>query len=32
LDEVCVEMGMQERRLVEKIKSGRFGEVVVFCR
>jgi len=32
LDEVCVEMGMQERRLVEKIKSGRFGEVVLFCR
>ena len=32
LDEVCVEMGMHERRLVEKIKSGRFGEVVVFCR
>jgi hypothetical protein len=32
LDEVCVEMGMQERRLVERVKNGRFGEVVVFCR
>ena len=32
LDEVCVEMGMQERKLLEKTKSGRFGEVVVFCR
>jgi len=32
LDEVCLEMGMQERRLMEKVKSGRFGEVVVFCR
>lgn len=32
LDEICVEMGMQERRLLERIKNGRFGEVVVFCR
>jgi hypothetical protein len=32
LDEVCVEMGMQERRLLERIKTGRFGEVVVFGR
>lgn len=32
LDKVCVEMGLQERKLLEKIKSGRFGEVVVFCR
>jgi len=30
LDEVCVEMGIAERKVVERVRSGRFGEVVVF--
>lgn len=32
LDQVCVEMGMPEAKLMENIRSGRFGEVVIFCR
>ena len=32
LDQVCVEMGMHEKELLGKVKSGKFGEVVVFCR
>ena len=32
LDEVCVEMGMGEKEVLGKIRSGKFGEVVVFCR
>jgi hypothetical protein len=32
LDQICMEMGMHEKEVVEKIKSGKFGEVVVFCR
>lgn len=30
LDEVCVAMRMSERKLVERIRSGPFGEVVLF--
>jgi hypothetical protein len=32
LDRVCVEMGMGEKEVLGKIRSGKFGEVVVFCR
>lgn len=32
LDEICVEMGMQEKEVLGKVRSGKFGEVVVFCR
>jgi hypothetical protein len=32
LDQICVEMGMHEKEVVKKVRSGRFGEVVVFCR
>jgi hypothetical protein len=32
LDQICVEMGMHEKEVMGKVKSGKFGEVVVFCR
>jgi hypothetical protein len=32
LDQICVEMGMHEKEVLGKVKSGKFGEVVVFCR
>lgn len=32
LDQVCVEMAMQEMKVLEKVRGGAFGEVVVFCR
>jgi hypothetical protein len=32
LDQVCVEMGMHEKDVLAKVKSGKFGEVTVFCR
>jgi hypothetical protein len=32
LDQVCVEMGMHEKEVLGKVRSGKFGEVVVFCR
>lgn len=32
LDQVCLEMGMHEKQVLGKVKSGKFGEVVVFCR
>ncbi|KAK5121114.1 hypothetical protein LTR85_005598 [Meristemomyces frigidus] len=30
MDEICVAVGMSEKRVVEEIKSGRLGEVVLF--
>jgi nitrogen permease regulator 2-like protein len=30
MDEICVEMRMSEKKVVERIRSGRFGEVVLF--
>jgi hypothetical protein len=32
LDQICVEMGMHEKEVLGKVKSGKFGEVTVFCR
>lgn len=32
LDQICVDMGMHEKEVLGKVKSGKFGEVVVFCR
>ena len=32
LDQVCVELGLTEKVVLEKLRSGVFGEVVVFCR
>jgi hypothetical protein len=32
MDQICVEMGMHEKEVMGKVKSGKFGEVVVFCR
>lgn len=32
MDQVCVEMGMNEKKVLEKVKSGMFGEIVIFCR
>ena len=33
LDEICVAMRMSERKLLDKLRSGRLGgEVVVFCK
>lgn len=32
LDQVCVELGLTEKIVLEKVRSGVFGEVVVFCR
>ena len=32
LDQICVEMGMHEKEVFGKVKSGKYGEVVVFCR
>jgi hypothetical protein len=32
LDQICVEMGMHEKEVLGKVKSGKFGEVIVFCR
>lgn len=32
LDRVCVEMEMGERRVVERLTSGEFGDVVIFVK
>lgn len=32
LDEMCVAMKLSETNLLKRVRSGRFGEVVVFCR
>lgn len=32
LDNICLEMGMEENKVMEKIRSGVFGEVIVFCK
>lgn len=32
LDQICVELGLTENAVLEKLRSGVFGEVVVFCR
>ena len=32
MDEICVSMKMSEKQIVEQVRSGRFGEVVIFCK
>jgi hypothetical protein len=32
MDEICVAMRMSEKKVVERLRSGRFGEVVFFCK
>ena len=30
MDEMCVAMHLSEKKIVERLRSGRFGEVVLF--
>lgn len=32
MDQICVEMRLGERKIIERLRSGRFGEVVLFNR
>ena len=32
LDEICVEMGVNEKKLIERVRSGKFGDVLVFSK
>ena len=32
MDEICVAMYMSEKKVVERLRSGRFGEVAIFCK
>ena len=32
MDEICVAMRMSEKKVIERLRSGRFGEVVFFCK
>ncbi|KAK3723243.1 Nitrogen permease regulator 2 [Vermiconidia calcicola] len=32
MDEMCVSMHMSEKKIVERLRSGKYGEVVFFCR
>lgn len=32
MDEICVGMRTSEKKVIERLRSGRFGEVVFFCR
>ena len=30
LDEVCIAVRMSEKKVLERLRSGRFGEVIIF--
>ncbi|KAK3710685.1 Nitrogen permease regulator 2 [Vermiconidia calcicola] len=32
MDGICVSMHMSEKKVVERLKSGKYGEVVFFCK
>lgn len=32
MDEICVSMRMSEKKITKRVRSGRFGEVVLFCK
>lgn len=32
MDEICVAMHMSEKKVVDKLRTARFGEVIFFCK